>query len=744
MVELRKALLVLTESHYPWHTKNLDAENSKSYCEMSSLTLLNVCGISSNFDLHGACPFAVHPDGSYVYAAGRSIIIHNRESGEQRILPGHTAAVTSVAISPDGCFIASGQHAEGNGRSAVCIWNYESGEASVYSAFPAGVRCIAFSPNSRFVTACSIEGGGVAVWDIVEKILVGKYNARDGRANTFASWAPLAAEEASRTRPTMTFITGDHNRIFYCSVVFDRAGLVYTLSTSYIDLPPSGTVRDFTAGLLVGDFALLGTPAGEMSVLNVKTGIFRTMIKYFRSAVTGIVSLTNGYNTHAVALSSQDGDMLTLYGLDNTFTVVSEVSLNTPLTCLLFSQATGCIFVICGYGSVFSYAALTCGLRNITTKQTDNVYLNKYGNVGELPGQRDYNSIGPASRRNVATHSDEPGEPAEAVGVRLDTEHPTLVLSFPAYPLVYAGFLADPASSGATQLLIGSTMHGTAHLWEFTNVSSARTSLVVTLQVTPPNVFCTALATFGNLAYMGFSDGSIICLSYDGRSLLKVFDIPSAHKKDVTSLAASKDYMFSGGVDGQLFAWSTTSGALLGKVTEHSSRVYCIIADLVVPTIIHASFRDGYIASHDFKAMAAPRKLKHRNMFGMAAGAAQLIRQVPCGRYEVAAACVDGVIRFYDFDVQDPVQEVALPEGVCANKKGRYVFDLTGQSIVTAGCECEGDEVIMTLINAGSEWAPNETHLCNGAEICTVNFDATGRRVVMTGSAGEIFVYSLE
>ena len=52
----------------------------------------------------------MHPDRIHiVYSLGCKVVIQNWKTKKQHLLNGHTNVITSVAISPDGKKIASGQ-----------------------------------------------------------------------------------------------------------------------------------------------------------------------------------------------------------------------------------------------------------------------------------------------------------------------------------------------------------------------------------------------------------------------------------------------------------------------------------------------------------------------------------------------------------------------------------------------------------------------------------------------------------
>jgi eukaryotic-like serine/threonine-protein kinase len=77
----------------------------------------------------------------------------------QKILHGHSGAVTSVAWSPNGLFLASG-----SADNSVRQWDVEQGQSHVYSGHSDEVLSIAWSPNSSFL-ASGGKDTTVRIWN---------------------------------------------------------------------------------------------------------------------------------------------------------------------------------------------------------------------------------------------------------------------------------------------------------------------------------------------------------------------------------------------------------------------------------------------------------------------------------------------------------------------------------------------------------------------------------------------------
>lgn len=725
---------------------------------MTEISLHSLLGISTSFGTFQAKNFTVHPSGSLIYSTGKLLVIHDPKTGEQRIFPGHTQTITAVAVSPCGKYVASGQDTDGAGQSCIFLWTYESGESVVLEAFPSGVRFIDFSPDSHFLAACSLTCGLVACWSSDDYTVVGRFTAKDASCNAFVSFGQITSDEVKKPRPSMNFVSADHNKIYNHMLAFNRATLTYEMTTATIAMPTTGTVRTFTAGIVSGDFCLCGTPSGELCVFNLKTSTLRTILKYFKCSVTSVLLLQESH-TYPVtaacyALSSSYGDAIVVYGQDMLFNVVSELSVeSSPITCLSHCIADRCLYAIVGFGAVFCFDLEHVTLQgDLAREKYDSVYLNRRGNIGELPGQQGFNNFGPQDRKFTITPiSKSDTLPAGAnVIVGFSLGQKSLIFSFPTLPLVVSCSLII----NRHEYLVGATQNGTVQVWRLLGLGSAETrdnptSLIATIQVTSSSTAATAICTLEDAIYVGFSNGSIIALKLiptagkEGFMLRKLFDVPNAHRAAVSALDANAKFLVSGGADGGIFTYSPSSGAHLAKITGNFCHIFSLKCDLLVPTILHASFSEGYIHTYDLKDPSQPRRLKNRQLPGGSNGFAYAISQVPVGRYELACACVDGLLRFFDFDVEEPVQSIALPASVFVNHKGRYMIDCNDKMLISAGCETEGDEVIMSLVCGADDWIPADTQFCNGVNGVSVWLSKLGPQAVLTGFSGEVVVYDI-
>ena len=110
------------------------------------------------------------PDGAtlaYSSAAENSIHILDAKSGEEIwLLEGHTAPVTTLALSSDGKLLASSNAPYGDvSDGSLRIWNVETGEQMAQIATP-GTYNLVFSPDGRMLAGYQNLVKGFVLWDV--------------------------------------------------------------------------------------------------------------------------------------------------------------------------------------------------------------------------------------------------------------------------------------------------------------------------------------------------------------------------------------------------------------------------------------------------------------------------------------------------------------------------------------------------------------------------------------------------
>ena len=107
----------------------------------------------------GVTALAVLPDGRALSGSGDGTLrLWDLESGESRVLEGHTGRVTALAVLPDGRALS------GSWDSTLRLWDLESGESRVLEGHTRRVTALAVLPDGRALSGS--EDRSVIVWDV--------------------------------------------------------------------------------------------------------------------------------------------------------------------------------------------------------------------------------------------------------------------------------------------------------------------------------------------------------------------------------------------------------------------------------------------------------------------------------------------------------------------------------------------------------------------------------------------------
>lgn len=112
----------------------------------------------------------VHPDGKHlIYPLGSTLIIRNLKDQNNNIfLQGHNGAITCVAVSKSGRYIASGQSTHMGFQADVCVWDFERKcLLNRMTLHKVRVQSLSFSHDeSMLASVGGQDDNTLAVWDI--------------------------------------------------------------------------------------------------------------------------------------------------------------------------------------------------------------------------------------------------------------------------------------------------------------------------------------------------------------------------------------------------------------------------------------------------------------------------------------------------------------------------------------------------------------------------------------------------
>ncbi|XP_028157858.1 cilia- and flagella-associated protein 52 [Ostrinia furnacalis] len=110
----------------------------------------------------------VHPDAEHiVYPIGNKVCIQEWKTKKMYFLSGHTNSVSTVAVSPKGTFVGSGQINHIGFKAAAKVWDFKKKSLlGSHELHKVRVEAIAFSSDERYMISLGgRDDGCVVLWD---------------------------------------------------------------------------------------------------------------------------------------------------------------------------------------------------------------------------------------------------------------------------------------------------------------------------------------------------------------------------------------------------------------------------------------------------------------------------------------------------------------------------------------------------------------------------------------------------
>lgn len=214
------ALALILVSYYSLRPLRPQASVPQSVTTNTSSRLLSAVAQEQTLSGHSEAVWsvAVTPDGQTLVSASgdKTIKLWDLSTGEQRrTLAGNAAIVLSVALTPDGQNLASGSYAA---EKAIKIWHLPTGELRpLYFGRSNNVWSVAISPNGQNL-ASSNGDGSIKLWHLPDGDL---YRTLTGHLDTVWSVAispdgqTLASGSKDRTVKVWYLPTGELRRTLF-------------------------------------------------------------------------------------------------------------------------------------------------------------------------------------------------------------------------------------------------------------------------------------------------------------------------------------------------------------------------------------------------------------------------------------------------------------------------------------------------------------------------------------------------
>lgn len=186
-----------------------------------AIELVSALGFAGNV----SSGLVAHPDGEHIiYPLGSTVVVKNSRTGKQTFLHSHTDIITTIALSPDGSKIASGQRTHLGFKAKVVIWDFNTakmGESNAtlvdLPAYHTGkVQSLAFSCSGQYLASLGgTDDNKLAIWNTETGGKVGFAQA--------ASESALTVRFYNNTDSKL--VTAGYNHVRRWSIDFDAEKL---------------------------------------------------------------------------------------------------------------------------------------------------------------------------------------------------------------------------------------------------------------------------------------------------------------------------------------------------------------------------------------------------------------------------------------------------------------------------------------------------------------------------------------
>lgn len=533
-----------------------------------------------------------------IVGSGCNVVITDlTDPHKQSFLVAHDAAVTALCASGVGGTLASGQAASAAAatrEAPVIVWDLASG-SQIYNLFGLHERVAAldFSADGRFLLGMD-SAGVVLLWDLS----TGEVLWKKAHPQT-VGWIAWDRTLSSDRRPEYTIAWSCGATLWAGRVSWDVRTLRYGVAAGTITMPPTGFVRKYSCGLVLGSLAFAGTEAGEVAVSDLSSGNFRGAFPVGSNGVTALSLLPTADASGAVVLlvGLGDGYVKRVSGSGASWSCTGSVQLGAPV------QAVD----VAGDDAMWAVATTAAG----------------------------------AMCRVISSRTE---------GLRSGRE-----LQSRPVEVAHTGRVVAAQFGSAPHLCVTACADGGLRTWDLNDYS------VTSAAQGPQGVEATCLAledpdlgASPMTLVAGWADGHVRAWQQGGdRMAWQV----AAHRGPVTAVAVAPQYFASAGQDGRVCLWTRDTRELAMTLEGHSGKVLDMRVDVASTQLVHTLGADRVVSSWD--VLTGKRICGHQLPHALAAGFT-VLEQRKDSDQELLTGMEDGRVLFWDADLPDrPIQ--ALP-----------------------------------------------------------------------------------
>lgn len=663
-------LISSSERYQSAHTPRMSTTTTQNCMELE-----HVIGYAGNFA--NTCAFHPTQRDSTVYSIGATLIVGNRtDPHKQTFVQGHDADISSIALSRDGKYIASGQlgsrrHA-GN-AAPVLVWSFESlKNVYVFQGLKYEVNKLSFSPDGRFLAATSRNV--CVIWDMEVGELVASKSLR--KNITLMAWG-CVSQDARSSRSSYQLNLACSSQLIINELKFDIGSLRYILTSEMCAMPTGGLVRNYTAAVVPpgrggeAPFLLTGTENGEMCVFNTEHNIFRASLPVATNGVHAVCceSTLSDASSTCVYIGSGDGVVKQLRGADSRWKIERVVQLSGRVMSLSLRSDGGSLLAGTSQGKIYEIEMSNFSAKLLSSAHVDAI--------------------------NAAT-----------------------------FTKVIKGNNLTPRSD----IMCSASNDGTVQVWDL----STYDAIVRVQEASEATCVCLAQRDAGLLILSGWQDSAI--RANDGTKGSRIFEIHKAHRGPVTSIDVAEKYFVSGGKDGAVNVWSWNR-ELLCQFSEHRKGVSAVLTDARIPYQFHSCGADGLILTYDLRMERRTvshfqRRKTYNALVQREDGENELVVGTKCGSIQMWD-------RDYDAPTLTIQDSTCSIDTIAISSSGRFlalageaglvrVYALTnraGEALDKPLLIGEGEGHFTSVIDLS--WAPDEKQLVSVAEnasMCVWNF----------------------